>query len=303
MKKIRLGTRASNLAMWQANEVKKQLLENNKNIEVEIVKYVSSGDKNLEVRLSEIGGKALFTKELDIALINDEIDIAVHSSKDVETVINEVMLFNFFIKRGDKRDVLITNNKCSISDIPYNGIIGTASLRRQYQLQKMRPDLKFSLIRGNVETRIGKIKENEFFGTILANAGLQRLGIFNDNFSIIEVDEMVPSASQGAVGVQCLKNREDLFQILENINCNKTRMEVSLEREFLEIVDGDCDTPIGLICEYSDCLNKLSVYCFMSTNCGNETEKFSFEFDVNKDIDFKEQVKSKLIFQKERFNV
>jgi hydroxymethylbilane synthase len=243
---FRIGTRSSPLALAQAEMTKAALLAAHGWAEeqVVLVTMLASGDKILDRPLAEIGGKALWTKELERALIDDDIDIAVHSMKDVETVRNEVFTITAMLPRADVRDRLVGAE--SILSLPHNARVGTASPRRAAQLKLMRPDLETAVIRGNVATRLAKIESGEFDATLLAAAGLDRLGMV-DTGHVIETDQMLPAASQGAVGIDCLSARIDIAELVAPISHADTIACVMAERAFLQTLGGTCHSPVAAL--------------------------------------------------------
>jgi hydroxymethylbilane synthase len=241
---LRIGTRSSPLALAQAEMVKVALLAAHDWQEtlVQIVPMLSSGDREQSRPLTEIGGKALWTKELERALIDGDIDIAVHSMKDVETVRPHVFAIAAMLPRADVRDRLIGAD--SILSLPQNARVGTSSPRRAAQLKAIRPDLVTTSIRGNVATRLAKVKAGEFDATLLAAAGLDRLGL--DNVGVaITVEDMLPAASQGAIGIDCLSGRPEIIAMLAAINDSDTFTCVMVERVFLEALGGTCHSPVA----------------------------------------------------------
>jgi hydroxymethylbilane synthase len=241
---FRIGTRSSPLALAQAEMAKAALMAAHgwSDRQVVLVTMLASGDRILDRPLAEIGGKALWTKELERALIEGEVDIAVHSMKDVETVRNQAFAIAAMLPRADVRDRLIGAD--SILNLPQNARIGTSSPRRAAQLKAIRPDLQTSLIRGNVATRLAKVADGEFEATILAAAGLDRLGMSGTG-ATIEVDQMLPAASQGAVGIDCLSTRTDIAAIIAPINDAATFACVTAERAFLAALGGNCHSPVA----------------------------------------------------------
>jgi hydroxymethylbilane synthase len=241
---LRIGTRSSPLALAQAEMVKAALIAAHgwDNDAVQLVPMVASGDKVQDRPLAEIGGKALWTKETEQALIDGIVDICVHSMKDVETVRPDMFLLAAMLPRADVRERLIGAD--SILSLPQNARVGTSSPRRMAQLKAVRPDLKTKTIRGNVGTRLAKVESGEFDATLLAAAGLDRLGMAGVGVAI-ETSEMLPAASQGAIGIDCLSKRSDLAALLEPINDADTFACVMAERAFLEALGGTCHSPIA----------------------------------------------------------
>jgi hydroxymethylbilane synthase len=241
---IRIGTRSSPLALAQAEMVKAALLGAHgwDDTQVVLVPMLSSGDKVQDRPLADIGGKALWTKELERALVEGEIDLAVHSMKDVETVRPDIVAIVAMLPRADVRDRLVGAD--SILTLRPSALIGTSSPRRSAQLRAIRPDLKTASIRGNVATRLAKVKAGEFNATLLAAAGLDRLEM-GDVGVAISPDEMLPAASQGAIGMDCLSDRADIIALLATINHGETFACVMAERAFLEALGGTCHSPVA----------------------------------------------------------
>jgi hydroxymethylbilane synthase len=241
---IRIGTRSSPLALVQAEMAKAALLAAHgwNDAQVVIVPMLSSGDKIQDRPLADIGGKALWTKELERALIDGDIDLAVHSMKDVETVRPDSFKIAAMLPRADVRDRLVGAD--SISSLRSGALVGTSSPRRAAQLKAIRPDLQTASIRGNVSTRLAKVKVGEFDATLLAAAGLDRLGM-GDVGVAISAAEMLPAASQGAIGIDCLSDRADIIALLSAINHADTFGCVMAERAFLEALGGTCHSPVA----------------------------------------------------------
>ena len=240
-----IGTRGSPLALAQANEVRNKILSSNDldpyKVKIEVIK--TSGDKFLNTSLSKIGGKGLFTKEIQQALIDKRIDLAVHSMKDVETELPEKLVISTILKREDVRDSFISRKYSSIAELPLGSVVGTSSLRRKAQLLNKRNDLKVVEFRGNVQKRLEKLDKNVAVATFLATAGLNRLGL-EELINPISTDEMLPAVAQGAVGIEHLRS-EKIEGILEPLNDCVSKKRVEAERAFLRELDGSCRTPIG----------------------------------------------------------
>jgi hydroxymethylbilane synthase len=241
---FRIGTRSSPLALAQAEMVKAALIIAHgwHDDTLVLVPMLSSGDKDQSRPLAEIGGKALWTKELERALIDEQIDIAVHSMKDVETVRADAFTIAAMLPRADVRDRLIGAD--SVLSLPKNALVGTSSPRRAAQLKALRPDLRAAPIRGNVATRMAKVQAGEFDATLLAAAGLNRLGM-PDTGVAIETNDMLPAASQGAIGIDCLSARDDIVSLLQAVNDQNTFACVMAERAFLEALGGTCHSPVA----------------------------------------------------------
>ncbi len=251
--KIRLGTRKSALALAQSEEVKARLMAAWPNLEVELVKITTSGDKFTEFPLADIGGKGLFTKEIEEALLDRSIDIAVHSMKDMPTVLPPGLIMSAMLPREDPRDTLI--GRRSLADIPSGATFGTSSLRRAAQMLMKRPDISIVTLRGNVETRLSKVHKGLIGATMLAQAGLNRLGIHGAGITL-SVDDFLPAIAQGAVGVECRENDTRIRELLSRIHDEPTMVAVSCERAFLHELEGSCRTPIaGYASQNGDELN------------------------------------------------
>ncbi len=251
---FRIGTRGSPLALAQAEEVKARLIATFPDMAelAEIVIIKTTGDMVQDRALAEIGGKGLFTKEIDDAMLDGRIDIAVHSMKDVPTWLPDGIVLPCMLEREDTRDVFISHKAKTIADLPAGSVIGTAALRRQALILNRRPDLKVVTFRGNVQTRLRKLGDGEVDATLLALAGLNRLGRADIATSIIEVDEMLPAVAQGAVGVTCRTTDEDAHEVLAALNHETTVVRVTAERALLKVLDGSCRTPIAALAEISD---------------------------------------------------
>ncbi|MDX2205616.1 MAG: hydroxymethylbilane synthase [Hyphomicrobiaceae bacterium] len=251
---IRIGTRGSPLALAQAREVEARLAAAHgaraPSFEIKIFK--TSGDRIQDRLLSEAGGKGLFTKELEEALIAGEIDIAVHSMKDMPTVLPEGLAIRAILPREDVRDAFISRAAASLMELAPGAVVATASLRRQAQVRHLRSDLKVTGLRGNVETRLRKLEEGVADATLLACAGLNRLGLASRITSIIATDEMLPACAQGAVGVEMREGDAEVGMLIAAINHQPSALAVEIERAFLRRLDGSCRTPIAGLAELGD---------------------------------------------------
>ena len=247
MKKLIIATRGSQLALWQSNHIKAVLEEQNPGLEVELNVIVTTGDKIIDRPLAAIGGKGLFLKELEEAMLRGEAQIAVHSLKDVPTVMPEGLLLAAITKRQDVRDALLSEKYADINSLPKGATVGTSSLRRRMQIEKIRPDLKIKDLRGNVDTRIRKLKEGEFDAIILAAAGINRLGLQQSvqYFYPISLDEMIPSMGQGALGIEAV-NDPKVLAIVARLEDESSRIETTIERDFVDMLNGGCHVPIGV---------------------------------------------------------
>lgn len=246
---IVIGTRGSPLALAQAYETRRRLTEafpdlgNEGAIEIQVIS--TTGDQELDQPLADIGGKGLFTKEIDIAQLNNEIDIAVHSMKDVPTWLPDGIHLPCMLPREDTRDVFISNKATCIEDLPDGSVIGSASLRRQSQILAKNPALKVVNFRGNVQSRLRKLNEGVVDATLLALAGLARMDMTEHATSIIELDEMLPAVAQGAIGITCRTGDQTMLDFLKPLNHVETKTCVDCERAFLAELDGSCRTPIA----------------------------------------------------------
>ena len=249
-KKIIIGSRGSKLALIYAERAKEKILEFF--AEVEIKKITTTGDINQKDRLSEIGGKGLFSKQIENELLSEKIDIAVHALKDMPSNETEGLLTNCFLKRNDPREVLISHNNDLIKDLKPNSIIGTSSFRREFQLKKIRSDLNYKLIRGNVDTRIKKLNDKLYDAIILSYAGIQSLKLDENISQIFSTKEIIPSVGQGVVALQCRKNDSATIKLLDKVNHKLTNICVVAERQFLKVLEGDCETAVGAIANLVD---------------------------------------------------
>ncbi|NWF97754.1 MAG: hydroxymethylbilane synthase [Nitrospirae bacterium] len=250
-KKIIIGTRSSKLALWQAEFVKAELQKLYPGINVELNKIKTTGDKILDVPLAKVGGKGLFVKEIEEALLREEADIAVHSMKDVPTEFPDGLHLAVICKREDPRDVLISRIQGSgfeirnFKSIPHKAKIGTSSLRRSCQLLNIRPDLIIEQLRGNVDTRIRKLDEGRYDAIILAAAGAKRLGLGNRITEFLSFEVSLPAIGQGAIGIECRKHDEFINKLILPLNHAETAICVSAERAFLKKLEGGCQVPIA----------------------------------------------------------
>ncbi len=248
--KIIIGSRGSELALWQANFVKKELEKKHRGLSVEIKIIKTKGDKILDVALSKIGDKSLFTKELEIELLNKRIDIAVHSLKDLQTQIPSGLKLAAVTKRHDVEDVLITRKKgITIHSLRENAVVATGSLRRRSQLQHLRPDIRVVDLRGNVPSRIKKFLESDWDAIILARAGVERLGLKKFISSYISKEEILPAVGQGALGIEIHSDNHFAEELVQSIHHQNTFIAVTAERSLLRSLEGGCQVPIGAFAE------------------------------------------------------
>ena len=243
--KIIIGSRGSKLALIYAEKVRIKLKEVFSEV-IEIKKIVTSGDENQKDRLSNLGGKGLFSKKIEKELIEKKIDIAVHALKDMPSIETDGLITNYFLKRNSPNEVLISNGNVKFKDLKPNAVVGTSSYRREYQLKNKRSDLIYKLIRGNVDTRIKKLEEGNYDAIILSKAGVDALNLNNKITEEFTTDELIPCAGQGIIAIQCRVNDLEMKELLEGINDNETRILANTERQVLKILEGDCDTAIGV---------------------------------------------------------
>ncbi|PVX32411.1 hydroxymethylbilane synthase [Pasteurella langaaensis DSM 22999] len=242
---LRIATRQSPLALWQANFVKDRLTELYPDLTIELVTMVTKGDVILDTPLAKIGGKGLFVKELENALLNGSADIAVHSMKDVPMQFPEGLGLSVICQREDPRDAFVSNKFSTLDELPQGAIVGTSSLRRQCQLKKLRPDLQIQSLRGNVGTRLSKLDNGDYDAIILASAGLIRLGLKERIASFIDTDISLPAAGQGAVGIECRVDDQRVQQLLAPLADAETTACVLAERAMNNHLQGGCQVPIG----------------------------------------------------------
>ena len=272
MEKLIIGSRGSKLALKYAEIAKKAFLKE-LDIEIEIKKITTDGDLVLDRRTSEIGGKGEFIKNIEKELINKNIDVAVHSLKDVPSVKTKGLRIDCFLKRNDPQEVLINKQNVKLDKIKKNSVIGTSSLRREFQLKHLRPDLKFKLIRGNIDTRIKKLDEDQYDSIILAKAGLISLSLENRISEIFECEKIVPPAGQGTIVIQSREDDDKLNNILSKINHFETSIESKIERKILNVLEGDCNTAAGI---YANVRGKnVNIMAELFSDDGNK--KFSYK--------------------------
>ncbi len=254
--KIVIGSRGSKLAMIYAENVKVKLKEIFFK-DIEIKKIVTSGDENQKDRLSSIGGKGLFSKKIESELLENKIDIAVHALKDMPSIETEGLETNYFLKRNSPNEILISNKKIKFNDLKSNSIVGTSSYRREYQLKNRRSDLDYKLIRGNVDTRIKKMENGDYDAIILSKAGIDSLKLNHKITEEFATEDLIPCAGQGIIAIQCRNSNLEIKNLLEKINDPQSRIYANTEREVLKILEGDCDTAIGIFSKINN--NNISL--------------------------------------------
>ena len=246
-KKITIGSRGSKLALIYAQKAKDKIIQNTniKNEDIIIKEITTKGDQVQDMRLSEVGGKGLFSTNIEKELQDKKIDIAVHALKDMPAIETVGLRTNTFLKRNDPREILITQSGKKLNELKINSIIGTSSYRREFQIKKIRSDLNCKLIRGNVDTRIKKLNDGLYDAIILSYAGIKSLEIEDKITEIFSIEEIIPSAGQGIIALQCRNNDIEIISVLDAINDKETSLRAHAERNVLRVLEGDCETAIG----------------------------------------------------------
>ena len=289
-KKFIIGSRGSKLSLAYSSHAKKLLIKSNSqfdddSIEIKIIK--TSGDIFQNKKISDIGGKGVFSKQIEEALLDSKIDLAVHSLKDLPTKMTGGLCVNAVIKRNDPRDAFLSHSSKSFSELKSQSIIGTSSFRRQAQLNLLRSDIKIVSMRGNIDTRIKKLKNKEFDAIVLSLAEIQMLNLENEVKEVFNTDQMLPAIGQGAIALQCKKDDQKTLNILKAVNDKETYYCIQAERALLEAIDGDCDTAIGGLAKLSN--EKISLKSQLFSNDGKK--KFEFQssghFKEAKEIGYK----------------
>ena len=246
-KKITIGTRGSKLALIYAQNAKDKIIQNsNLNNEDIIVKAITTkGDQVQDIRLSEVGGKGLFSTNIEKELLDKKIDIAVHALKDMPAIETEGLRTDTFLKRNDPREILISKDKKKLKELKDNAIIGTSSYRREFQIKKIRKDLHCKLIRGNVDTRIKKLNDGLYDAIVLSYAGVKSLTIEDKITEVFSTKEIIPSVGQGIIALQCRNNDSEIISVLDKVNDQETFKRAHAERNILKVLEGDCETAVG----------------------------------------------------------
>ncbi len=278
-KKIIIGSRGSKLALIYAERAKTELKKFSKELDIEIKKITTKGDIIQDVRLSDTGGKGLFCKLIEEELINKKIDIAVHALKDLPSNETEGLVTNCFLERNDPREILISKNNLDFKKLKKDSVIGTSSFRREFQLKRIRDDLKYKLIRGNVDTRIKKLNENIFDAIILSYAGIKSLNLTNNISQIFSISEIIPSAGQGIIALQCRKNDDNIIKLLNEINHKETHYCAQAERNVLKILEGDCETAVGVLAKIE--INTVVLEAELFSLDGKQRFYFKSSKDLN----------------------
>ena len=294
--KIIIGSRGSKLAMIYAENVRDKLKEVFSRT-LEIKKIVTSGDQNQKDRLSDLGGKGLFSKKIENELLENKIDIAVHALKDMPSIETEGLETNYFLKRNSPNEILISNKKIKFSDLKPNSIVGTSSYRREYQLKNKRSDLNYKLIRGNVDTRIKKMESGDYDAILLSKAGIDSLKFNSKITQEFTTHDLIPCAGQGIIAIQCRNNDLEIKKLLEDINDTYSRICANTEREVLKILEGDCDTAIGIYSEINN--NNISLAAELFSVDGNHryfvqnTKEINLAKELGREVGEKLKIQSK----------
>ncbi len=267
VEKVIIGTRGSNLALWQAYHIQDKIRKIAPECTVEVKVIVTKGDKIQNIPLPEIGGKGLFTEEIENELLADEIQIAVHSLKDLPSELPTGLIYAGSPKRGNPRDAFISHKWKSLEEVPRDGCIATGSLRRQALTQQICPQAQFCDLRGSIETRLAKLEKNNWDGIIMASAALERLEMQERITQHLDPQKFVPAVGQGAVGLEINEKREDIFALVEKINDEETCQQVKAERSFMKELGGGCSVPLGAIAQHVD--GNLDLYGFVARSDGS----------------------------------
>ena len=257
---VRIATRKSPLALWQADYVKKQLLDHHPQLTVELLAISTKGDKLLDTSLAKVGGKGLFVKELEIAMLEGQADIAVHSMKDVPMEFPEGLSLAVICEREDPSDAFVSNNYQHLDQLPAGAVVGTSSLRRQSQIRARYPDLQVKDLRGNVNTRLAKLDSGDYDALILASAGLIRLEMHDRIASRLDTNLFLPAAGQGAVGIECRTHDPSILQLLQPLHHQESACCVTAERAMNRRLQGGCQVPIGCFAQLDASGSSLTMY-------------------------------------------
>jgi hydroxymethylbilane synthase len=296
MTKITIGARESKLSIAYVEKVKELLIQRNKDLNEENIYFKAiktSGDVNQNIKLSQIGGKNLFCKEIEEKLLNKEIDIAVHSLKDMESVEDKHLIIGAYIKRNDFKDVIISNKIKSLEDLKEKIVIGSSSRRRELQLKKINKNISVTNIRGNIDTRIKKLEEGKLDGIILAAAGVKSLNLDNKISLSFKIEEVMPAVGQGIIAVQCNKNDDAVIKLLRNINDQETETCAKSERAMLQAIGGDCETAVGGLAIVENDNLKLRAQLFSDT--GLESYEHELTGKISESIKIGKRVGEELL--------
>ena len=284
---IRIATRKSKLALWQANHVSNLLKKLPEIEDVELLPLSTKGDQILDQNLQKIGGKGLFIKELEYAILQNKADIAVHSMKDLPVLLQEEFFIAAVLKRESPFDCLVSKKKLKLAELESGSLVGSSSMRRQSQILKLRPDLRVKNLRGNVNTRIDKLGSGDYDAIILAKAGLDRLELSSEISQTFSTAEMLPAAAQGVIGIECLRQKEEIIDIVSKINDFETEVTTNCERSVNSALFADCHSPIGSYATYANGKCRLESIVISPdgsveardsvTGCANNAEELGLE--------------------------
>ena len=284
---IRIATRKSKLALWQANHVSNLLKKLPEIEDVELLPLSTKGDQILDQNLQKIGGKGLFIKELEYAILQNKADIAVHSMKDLPVLLQEEFFIAAVLKRESPFDCLVSKKKLKLAELESGSLVGSSSMRRQSQILKLRPDLRVKNLRGNVNTRIDKLESGDYDAIILAKAGLDRLELSGEISQTFSTAEMLPAAAQGVIGIECLRQKEEIIDIVSKINDFETEVTTNCERSVNSALFADCHSPIGSYATYANGKCRLESIVISPdgsveardsvTGCANNAEELGLE--------------------------
>ena len=246
-KRITIGSRGSKLALLYAQKAKDKIIENTNLVDGDIIikSITTEGDQVQDTRLSDVGGKGLFSSNIEKELKDNNIDIAVHALKDMPAIETKGLKTDTFLERNDPREILVTTNKKKFKELNLRSVVGTSSYRREFQIKRIRPDVKCKLVRGNVDTRIRKLKEGMYDAIILSYAGLKYLNLENEISEVFSANEIIPSVGQGIIALQCREEDDRIISILKKINHEETYRRAHAERNILKVLEGDCETAVG----------------------------------------------------------
>ncbi|MFQ1017356.1 hydroxymethylbilane synthase [Gilliamella sp. BG7] len=292
---IRIATRKSPLALWQANFVKQQILAHHPNLTVELIPMVTKGDVLLDSPLSKIGGKGLFVKQLEQAILNNEADIAVHSIKDIPAEFPEGLTLATICKRDDVRDSFISNKYSNIDELPNGAIIGTSSLRRQCQLRAKYPHLQIKDLRGNVGTRLAKLDNQQYDAIILASAGLKRLALEDRIKQYIDTNLILPAVGQGAIGIETRSDDKQILEILSVLDDKHSRVCIEAERAMNKALQGGCQVPIACYSQLNN--NILSLQGLVGRIDGSKIIKVALEGSITEAEKLGQELAKRLLDQ------
>lgn len=276
---LTIGTRQSALALWQARYIAARLEEQYPNCQVKLQRIMTKGDKILDVSLSKIGGKGLFTKEIEQELLDGTIDLAVHSLKDMPTQLPEGLVLAAITEREHEGDAFVSNSYSSLTELPHGAKLGTSSLRRKAQILAVRPDLEVLDLRGNVQTRLSRLDEGKFDAIILAVAGLYRLGLAERVREILPLDVCLPAVGQGALAIEARQDDSEVLTMLEFLNDKHTQAVTTAERAYLAVVEGGCQVPMGVYGQI--CQDKLQLCAVIASLDGSQVLKSNITGEIN----------------------